>query len=367
MSMLVLGIILLGVGALVVVAGLVVRAKGKRILAAPLHKTGDGGKFSGPASFEGQVRAHQPLAAPCSNQPCVYFNLKVEKKVKATRVGSSGVQQSVSWKTISDTHQGSVFQLDDGSGPVTVDGQQQMDAELTQVYSGQPPAHLAINAAPAGNEQILEIRATERIIGIDGKLFALGELQQGYLGKPATKKMIASTRGRDALVGKTRKIALAVTLFGSLVAAAGVPVIILKPGEAPACGDVKDVQSECYVTTSPVEKEDGINHKKYKVQEHIVHWTVTKSGKYQLESRQDPRSSARSNPVLQVENGIGMPMNIGFNIGIGAGNSSTSTKTKTATLIPGEYKIYVWGDEKGAEKFLIKISELDAAANVSSK
>jgi hypothetical protein len=365
MSMLYLGIGMLVVGALVVIGGIVTRGKAKRILATPLRKTGEAANGAGMASFEGQVKAWQPLTAPCSNQPCVYYNLKIEKKVKEKR----GNQTTTSWKTVSDQHQGSAFQLDDGSGPVLIQGQEALDADLVQTYSGPPPggqglgalASMVANVMSSRDEEILEYRATEKIIPVDARLFALGQLDGGQLGKPANRKLLVSTRGRDALVGSTKRLATILFAFGGLVAAGGIPIMILKPGEARPCGVLEDVVGECAVTSTVVEKDmsqsDGTK-KMTKMQEHILDWTVTRSTKFELSARQDPKAKGKSNPVVQVENAIGLPMNIGLNLGLGIGNSAKATKTKTMKLLPGEYKIYVWGDEKGPDKFLITIADI---------
>src|SRR5512135_3499293 len=105
MPMLTLGIALVGFAVLVLIAALVVRHKGQKILAAPVRKTGEAAGTQGPVSVEGAVRTNEPLRAPCSGQPCVYYEIVVEKKVKT----KSGANTNVSWKTASKQHFGSTF------------------------------------------------------------------------------------------------------------------------------------------------------------------------------------------------------------------------------------------------------------------
>ncbi|MDB4954725.1 MAG: hypothetical protein JWO36_2294 [Myxococcales bacterium] len=373
MSMLYLGIGLLVAGSLIVVMGLVTRNKAKRILAAPLRRTGEAAQspnLEGLVGIEGAVRTMQPLMAPCSNRPCVYYSLKIEKKVKEKK----GTQTTTSWKTASDQHFGSVFQLDDGSGPVFVQAQEALDADLVQSYSGQPPGGPGLGllanlvGAVMGGPEVLEYRATERIIPADAKLFALGKLQGGQLGKPQSGKLMVSTRGRDALLGSTKRLATILFAFGGAVAVAGVPVMILKPGEAKPCGEsLEGTQRECVVTSAVTDYQelqpDGTT-KPGKTHQHVFKWNVTKAGKYELGAKPLPREKKTAYPRIGVENSLGFPMNVGINIGIT--KASEDYKTKTTTLKPGAYTVTVWSLADGPDKLILSIKEL-AGNEVTSK
>lgn len=366
--MLYLGIGLVVFGVLVVGGGLFARNKGKRILGAPMRRTGEAPQHTGPASFEGTTLTHQPLVAPCSNTPCVYFHLKVEKKVKERR----GAQTSTSWKLHADQHYGSMFALDDGSGPVMVQAVDPVDADLTKTFAGPPPggpglgrvANFLTKTAPDTGE-VIEYRITERVIGINEKLFALGELQNGTLQKPANKKLVVSTRGRDALLGSTKKLSIGLFAFGAAVAVAGAIVMILKPGEAPACGaSLAGLQSECVVATTVVDKVDASN-KPYKIHEHVYEWNVQKAGKYQLVAHPMPREKKSLYPTLQVEDKWGLPVNVGLNFGLG--KSSDTFKTKTKQLEPGTYKVYVWSLAEGPDHLILSISDAPAGDSTAEK
>ncbi len=368
MPMLYLGIGLVVFGLLVVGGGLFARSKGKRILSAPLRKTGEAPQLRGPVSFEGTTLTHQPLVAPCSSTPCVYFHLKIEKKVKEKRGGNS----TTSWKLHADQHYGSMFALDDGSGPVMVQAIDPVDADLTKTYAGPPPGGHGLGAlanfitkASFDNGEVLEYRVTERIIPVNAKLFALGDLQNGTLQKPASKKLIVSTRGRAALLGATRKLSIGLFAFGSAVLAAGAVVMIVKPGEAPACSSsLKGLQSECVVSTTIVDKTD-IDKKPYKIHEHVYEWTVEKAGKYQLVAHPLPREKRSLYPTLQVEDKFGLPVNVGLNFGIG--KSSDTYKTKTKHLEPGTYKVYVWSLAEGPDQLILSINDAPATDSTAEK
>ncbi len=350
MSPLYIGIIIAGVGLLLALGGVITRKKASRILAAPLMKTGDAARANGPASVEGAVRAQQALVAPCSSTPCVYYQLKIEKKVKTHQGG----QVKTQWKKVIDQHFGSVFGIDDGTGMVPVHAQELVDGDLEQSFSGAPPggpglgvlASLVPNTPAKPGEEILEYRVTEKVIRTDAKLFALGSAQAGQLTKTGTGKLMVSTRGRDALVGSTKTKAMALLVFGGLATAAGATVAVVRPGEARPCGELVDMVSACAISSNVVTEDrlqpDGTK-KKETFRRDILKWQVTKEGKFELGAIDPKKGNAL--PTIQVENAIGLPMNIDLGWGLGAG--AFSTKTTTAKLQPGTYTVYVFSNEKG--------------------
>jgi hypothetical protein len=358
MSPLLIGIIVAGVGALLAVGGLVIRNRAGRILAVPLGRTADIPRASGPFSAQGAVRAQQPLAAPCSNTPCVLFELVIEAKVKEKRGGNT----QTSWKKVATHRQGSMFALDDGSGAGFVRGTDDLEGDLEQTYKGAPPGggglgslagYVAQHPSFGPGAEIQEYRVTERVIRADGKLYALGFATNGQIGGGA-KKLLVSTRGRDAMVGSAKTRSLVMFVFGGLAVAGGATVMILRPGEARACGALVDGQKECKIASGGTVELDDHAGKKIKRRRAEVAWEVTKPGAYELTAR-DPKKG-KALPVIQVEDEIGFPMNIDLGLGVGAGAYSTRTKTKQ--LKPGKYKIYVFSEEDGPGSLVIGISPL---------
>jgi hypothetical protein len=350
MPMLTLGIALVGVAVLVLIAALVVRGKGQKILSAPVRKTGDAAGAQGPVGFEGAVRASEPLRAPCSGQPCVYYEVQVDKKVKTKH----GASTQVAWKTASKQHFGSTFWLDDGSGAVAVHAQD-ADADLQPSYSGAlPPGFQQPQKLP--HEEIVDTRVIEKIVPVSGRLFALGAMHGGQLvaGKG---KLILSTRGRDALLHSTKRLFVGLSAFAATLAAAGALIAIVKPGEARPCGDLRDTQKACvvstYVTTHDEMQADG-STKKQPIREQKLQWQVTKEGKYQLEAKRLPREKGWLSPVIQVEDKWGLPMNVGLNFKLGESSNDYTTKTKN--LEPGTYTVYVWSNDKGPDQLLLGIA-----------
>lgn len=356
MSPLLIGVIIAGVGLLLAVVGVLIRSKAGRILAVPVGQTVQIQAANGPFSAQGAVRTQQPLAAPCSNTPCVYFELLIEAKVKEKRGGNT----QTSWKKVATPKQGSMFAIDDGSGPGWIRGSDEVDGDLEQTFKGPPPGGAGLGMLQGYVQQmpnfgaqaeILEYRVTERVVRADTKLFALGTAANGQLGGDGAKKLLLSTRGREATVGSAKTKSLALFAAGGLAVAGGAVVMILRPGEAKACGALKDNVKECKIAAGAVVDFTDASGKPYKQKRSKLDWEVTRAGKYELSAR-DPKKG-KVLPTIQVENEIGLPMNIDLGFGRGAG--AYSTKTTTKELSPGKYTIYVFSAPNGPDSLVIGI------------
>jgi len=271
-----------------------------------------------------------------------------------------------------------MFQVNDGSGPVTVVGQTDLDADMNESYRGPPPGGQGLGVlanllagAILGGEAVLEYRATEKIVPVGTNLFVMGKLAGGQITKSdgMTGKLTVSTRGREGLIGSKKRTAVILFAVAGVLGLGGIPVMILKPGEAAACAaTLKDTQVKaCGLSASKVEKDiqqsDGTK-KKMKVQEAKLNWEVSKAGgAYEFAVKVGPTGKGNANPRIQVEGPLGVPMNIGINAGFLSGDTSTSFTTKTTSWLlqpqPGTtYTVYVWGDEGGPSSFVLSINEI---------
>ncbi|MBL8937899.1 MAG: hypothetical protein JNM69_25275, partial [Archangium sp.] len=123
-----MGVLILLVGLAVLGFGLFQHMKGKRILAAPFKKTGElkanptSTDPKGAMSTEGKVvPPAQQLLSPCTKQPCLAYEVKIERlweKVETTQDGTKTVKGSDTLDTLKG---GAVFGVDDGSGAFNVD------------------------------------------------------------------------------------------------------------------------------------------------------------------------------------------------------------------------------------------------------
>ena len=310
--MMYLGFVMVGLGLIVVIAGLLQRGKMKKILAAPFKKTGEIASnpsvadAKGLVSCEGAVSAQQPIVAPCSNTQCVYYELKVEKQVEESKMTDKGLQTSRTWKNVSEQKQGSCFQVNDGSGALNVDAREGISADLKQSYSGAPPggqglgilANLVTGAIFSGNERILQYRATERIVPAQGNLFVLGKLAGGQVTKTdgMMGKLTLSTKGRDGLVGSVKTMSMILLIVGALVTVGGVPVAIF--GDKP-----KDVACQKAITDdqASVEGKPGDPCKgALKTDTEEYTWKVTKPGVWEVKVSQPSDATVKANPRIFI-------------------------------------------------------------------
>lgn len=358
MSPLYIGLIIAGVGLLLVLAGLVLRGQAGKLSATPLMKTGEASRANGPASCEGTTRPiQQPVIAPCTNTPCVAYHLIIEKKIKTMQ----GNTQTTKWEPLADPLVTTEFALDDGSGPVTVRLPATFDDDFEQTFKGAPPggpglgalAQYVVGGLNQNNEQIIEFRATEKILRPEARAYIVGVAQNGLLGAPQKGKMTVSSRGRDALIGSAKKKSLAILAFGVIALAAGAVVAILRPGEAKACSEpLKGATARCAVSSSVVDGDR--NGKKEKFRRAEVKWEVATAGKYTLTAT-DPHKGKSTFPSVQVEDKLGLPMNIG--LGLGMGDGAWTFKTTTKQLEPGTYTIMVFSNENAPSKLDLEITQ----------
>jgi hypothetical protein len=309
--MMYLGFVMIGIGVIVVIAGLLQRSKMKKILAAPFKKTGEiasnpqAGDAKGTVSCEGAIATQQPIVAPCSNSQCVYYELKVEKQIEESKMTDKGMQTSKTWKNVSEQKQGSAFQVNDGSGPVGVDAREGIDADLKQSYSGAPPGGQGLGilanmltGAIFGNERVLQYRATEKIIPAQGNLFVMGKLAGGQITKTdgMMGKLMLSTKGRDGLVGSVKTLSLILLIVGGLMGVGGIPIAIF--GDKP-----KDVACSKSITDDQASAEGKAGDPcksalKTDLDEYT--WKVTKPGVWEVKVAQPADATVKALPRVYI-------------------------------------------------------------------
>lgn len=206
-------------------------------------------------SCEGQVTG-QPIQAPMSGQPCVYWEIDVTRGYHTTTTNSDGsTSKSHSTKSLLDQKQGTVFQLHDGQGAVGVDTTKTpsgFDLKKThesrvnvgiivpnQIAFGNmqlQTAALAANIAGliTGGEITDYYEGTEKIIPYQQgqTLFALGKLAQGpmglVIGDPGMLgSLMLSDKGREATLGTAVKYAKIALIAGAAMAGIGVILTVV--------------------------------------------------------------------------------------------------------------------------------------------
>lgn len=239
---------LVGIGMLVVALGIIgliygvfQKVKAGRVMDAPLAATGDvtrrGREVAGPKgqiSAQGNVVCQQPLIAPFSGQPCLYYRIKCTAKWKD---GDTHKE-----KILDDTKMAAQFSIDDGSGPVWIDAREGGDFEPSQRKSETKGTGLIggitgtdlVFGSYRVNTPMLDLgtkyEVEEDIMPVVPRMYACGKIadQGGAIGAPGWRSLILSAKSRDELLAsatKTAKMALiggaAAFVVGSGMAALG--------------------------------------------------------------------------------------------------------------------------------------------------
>ncbi len=234
------GFVLLGLAVAAVLGALPQIAKGKRILAAPFRRTGEiavdpqAGDAKGLVSCEGDVRAAVPLTSPCAGQPCVYYEYKLEKEVEQSTLTENGTRTSKKWVTVTEDKRGIAFQVDDGSGAVTVSANDGVHGDLQRTHSGPPPGQGGAADALAGALLgKVRYRATEHVLPASGRLFVMGRLSGGQIVKTdgVLGSLTVSTKGREGVLAASKRTSRIAFAVGGISLLGGLPLSIF--GEPP--------------------------------------------------------------------------------------------------------------------------------------
>ena len=324
---------------------LIERAKGQKLAAAPFRKTGEvaanpqAGDAKGTISVEGQVACQQPLRAPQSGQPCIYFHLKIEEEITKSTLTEQGTKTTKEWKLVSEQKQGTSFTLDDGTGPVWVQITDSVDADLHQSFNGMPGTGAGGSVAGAAMGLMAaavtggRLRATERILHPQGKLFALGKLEQGRIIRTEGMlgKLMLSPKGREGLMGATKRNMIIGFVLAGLGFLTGLPLAIF--GSAPVTDDcpsagLKDLQAKACRGHISDDKGETLT------------WNVSKEGDYVVNVTQ-PNVKYPIWPQLTLTSSSGTT--VGMAKGVGKGENAALKEHLTA----GSYSINVHDVEPG--------------------
>ena len=312
-----MGVLLLLVGLGVLGFGLFQHLKGKRILAAPFKTTGElkanptTSDPRGAISTEGQVvPPATPLLSPASKQPCLAYELKIERlweKVETTQDGTKTVKGSDTLDTIKG---GAVFGLDDGSGAIQVDVSKGADFDnlkegykkelngrgwASQIQFGEYAYDVPVISD--SEKYTIGFKATEKYVPVEGKLFVLGKLEGASIVKPGWRSLMASAKGRDGLLGSIQKRKKFSFIGGGVAAVLSIPLMVFGPsvdtsGPSMFCeSTLTDTRARCSDTVSSKSGDEFT-------------WNVTKGGDYQL-TVFAPKKKVAFDPELLIKDAAG--------------------------------------------------------------
>lgn len=227
--------LLVALGIVGLVYGLMNKLKAARVSDAPFVKTGDAatkGKAiaspKGAVSLEGDVRCAEPLIAPVSGAPCLYYELVCTAKWKE---GDSHKEKEIERRKAAAR-----FAVDDGSGEVWVDAKEGGDFEPEQStrqekgsgliggITGQDIVFGQYAVSPGllvglGRTYVVE----EKHLPVPPRLYVCGVVgdQPGVVGSPKWRSLILSDKSRDELLGKAQSVAKIALIVGGVLIGAG--------------------------------------------------------------------------------------------------------------------------------------------------
>lgn len=241
---LIVGLVLLLAGVAFFLAGASVRRRLSSVAGARAAGAGEvagmaGMSGIGMVELSGTAESGQPLMAPLSNRPCVYYRLKVEeRRVRYERSESGHSQRRESWETVADSSQFAPLMIRDGTGEVRVetDGAKVEAIQTVKGAYGAPGYNPSGSGAPGGAlGEILGralsmgtsagLRSSEWIIPAGESAIVLGTVASTGSGAVITRgegTLIISTRSKEELTRKYRRHHLLWTAAGACAAAGGV-------------------------------------------------------------------------------------------------------------------------------------------------
>ena len=334
------GFALLGAAVIGVIIGFVQRMKMKSILAAPFKKTGEIAANPGVAdekgniSAEGAVSAEQALTAPCSEKACVYYEVKAERLWEKKVQTENGTKTEKGKDNLESETRGLVFNLDDGSGPVKVDAQDKVTGDLAKSFSQTKSASFGtvtfgkyeVNVpSSSGDKKTTGVKVKETIIPAEGNLFVMGKLEAGTVKHKdgMMGKLLLSTRGRDKLVGATKRNMIIAFVLGGLCLPPGIFYAVTGKPPVDNCANMHDsLAAQC---TGRITSQQG----------ETLSWSVTQAGNYTFtvagtgtdaNNRLWPKvtvTNAAGQAAMVAEQGNGMPV------------------VSTVAFAPGAYTIHI--------------------------
>lgn len=343
----VLGFVLVALALVGAVFGLIQHSRAKKILAAPFRRTGEIAQNPGVAdpkagvSCEGQIVVHQPMLAPCSQRPCVYFEVEVTRHWQKSSMTENGAKTEKGKSRVTKDSGGTPFGLDDGSGAVGVDPRKGLEGDLVQSFDqaqniaygdvvvGQ---YRATIPATMGSERTTHVTITERILEPGGPLFAMGKLEHGHLTKPdgMMGTLRTSRKGRDALLGATKRNRTIGLAAAGVMMLPGLGLSIFgKPLETGpnACAIVDATKPDAPCRGS-ITSDDGTT----------VTATITKAGTYAFRAHAPKGKKVPLMAVLTVKDASGKVV------------VDDEHEEATAELEPGTYSVNVRDAQKGSTK-----------------
>lgn len=221
--------------------------KAGRITDAPFVTTGDaasrGPAVAGPKgqiSAQGGVMCQQPVFAPVSGTPCLFYELEVTAEWKE---GDSTKSKQIDHQKVA-----AQLAINDGSGPIWVDLREGGDFEPTQKKQVEQSTGLLKGIVGGeltfGNYRLnagmfslgTKYRVEEKVLPVQQQLYVCGKLADGggVITAPKWRNMIVSNLSREQFLGSVTKIAKIALIAGGASMLVGIILAVIAAVTGPS-------------------------------------------------------------------------------------------------------------------------------------
>ena len=314
----------------------------------------------GLVSTEGQAAATgEPLIAPMSGQPCLAYQIVVERKWEKHEQTENGTSKKTGSDKVLTQYHGSKFRVTDGGGAIDIDASKEPDAEFEQSHTStikvgtMIPGSLAFGQLQVNTPSLPRDSRTTAFVGTEkiikpGNVYALGALQGGAITTPAGMlgKLVLSTKGRAKLLAHTKRNMILGYAIGGVLAVGGSTLGILGP---------KPVSHACHDFNGTIACNDRI----YNADGETFTWNVPKDGTYRLTLKQ-PKVKYPIDGTLTVFDASGKQ--IAYNDGGSPGANAEIEQTFTAGVYKVNVRDFARHKMKGGYSYSLDVALVDAPA-----
>ncbi len=199
----------------------------------------------GLVSTEGSTSPIEQLIAPMSGEPCLAYEVKIERKWEKEVITERGTEKKTGSEKIFEQFKGSVFKIGEA---VQVDATKRPDADFEKTHSSTVrvglmiPGMLEFGKLQVNTPSLSREARTVSFIGTEtilkpGNLYALGALQGSTITEPPGLlggKLTLSSKGRAKLLSATKRNMILGWSIGGLLAVGGTTLGIFGPAPKPA-------------------------------------------------------------------------------------------------------------------------------------
>ena len=247
--------VVLGIGAVALIAGLVLAFLGYRgrrklgaLAATPTVSASEAARMAevtpgAKVEVVGTVKADQPLLSPTGQIPCVYYRYKLEHRVERTeRDSQSNWTTSEHWDTVEDRKEQVPFQVCDSSGECMVFPDGADFVAESRTHEGYGSARDASAAGVVGSvlegvldaldndyESVRGYRITESVLRVGQPVFVLGNTQRsGEIASVGRGEgpFIISHKMEQELTKRYKLHSVLQYTFGAILAVGGIAGMI---------------------------------------------------------------------------------------------------------------------------------------------